>query len=1306
MRSPAPDTGTAPDTDTDTAPDTGTAPAPDSDPPDTDPPDTDPPDTDPAAVRPDSRGGWLRRLLPFVLHHPGNVALAVGAAIIGMVVGNVLPPLIEKVILDNVIVARSQPLAPWLAALIGAGIFSFGAGFVRRYRGGRVALDAMYDLQTAIFEHLQRLDFARHDEMQTGQLVSRANSDVTLLQGLLSFLPMTLGNLVTLVASLGVMLYLSPLLALVAVTAVPVIAVISLRLRSNVFPASWDAQQRAGEVAGVVDEAVTGVRVVKAFGQERRELDRLTDTARGLYSSRVRSVRIRATLTALLQVIPALAQVAVLALGGWLAYDRRITLGTFLAFSSYVLLLVAPVRQFALLVTIAQQAKAGAGRILDLLDANPLVTEKPAAEALATVEGAVRFEAVGFGYSRSQRVLDRFTLSISPGETVALVGPPGSGKSTVALLLPRFYDVSAGTVSIDGVDVADVTLDSLRHQVGVVFEESFLFSDTVASNIAYGRPDATPEQIERAARAAEAHAFIEALPDGYLTVVGDRGLSLSGGQRQRIALARALLTDPRILILDDATSAVDAGTEEEIHATLRRLMLGRTTLLIAHRRSTLRLASRIVVVDKGKVADQGTHEELMGRSPLYRRLLTGPGEDCEGEGDDLFARGPALAGGPAPTDPAPTDPAPTDPAPAPTDWDPAPRRIPFRPAAPTVAAKGGGGAGSWGVMLAPTPKLLATLETLPPANDDPHVDTEALRAHDPRFSLRRFAVPFRRPLGIGLGLVVVDTLLTLAGPYLVKTGIDSGVLHHSALALWGASAAYLVVTLLDGADTWVQGRYTGRTAERMLFALRIRIFSHLSRLGMDFYEREMPGRVMTRMTTDVDALGNLLQTGLISALVNLCTFVGVAAFLLVMNVRLTLVAFAVVPPLFVATFYYKRASQRAYSRARERIAAVNANLQENISGVRVSQAFSHERRNMTVFNRLAGDYRHARLDAQRLVSIYFPFVLLLSDVAAAVVLGVGAGLVQHRVVLAGTLIAFVLYLAQMFSPIQQLSQTFDQWQQARASMVKIGELMAVPISTPEAPDAVDPGRLGGALRFEDVRFAYPGSHELALRGIDLDIEAGETVALVGETGAGKSTVVKLAARFYDPIGGRVLADGHDLTSLDLAAYRHELGYVPQEAFLFDGSVRDNIAYGRPEATDADVQAAAEDVGAHDVIVSLPGGYGYQVSERGRALSAGYRQLIALARARLVDPAILLLDEATSNLDLATEARVSRAMGVLARGRTTLVIAHRLQTAQAADRIVVIDDGLVVEQGGHAELLARGERYAAMWRSFDLEAEAV
>ncbi|MEU3273374.1 ABC transporter ATP-binding protein [Saccharomonospora sp. NPDC006951] len=1220
----------------------------------------------------------MRRLAAACWRHPALVLLSLGAAIVGVGL-QAVSPLLVRVAVDDAVAGHTSRLG-WLAAvLLVLQSLAFGSAFARRYLGGRLALDVQHDLRQSVFAAVSRLDGGKQDSLRTGQIVSRSITDLQLVTGVLMQVPLSAGSVIFALLALGAMLWMSPLLTLIALIVAPAVTIVVATSRRKLFPATWSAQQRAADVAQQVEETVTGVRVVKGFGQESRETGKLAGTARRLFAERLRSARLAAVPTATTAALPAAGQVAVLAVGGILAMHDQISLGTFLAFATYVTALTGPARMLASLVVQAQLTRAGAERVYDIVDAQPEVRDPSAPKPMPEGKLDVRLDGVRFGYTRSEPVLDGLDLHARAGETLALVGTAGSGKSTISLLLPRFYDPHEGTISIGGLDIRETSLAELRRTVGVVFEEAFLFSTSVRDNIAYGRPDASEAEVIAAARAAEAHEFISALPDGYDTQVGERGLTLSGGQRQRLGLARALLTDPGILVLDDATSAVDTATEAAIHTTLRAVTRSRTTLLVAHRRSTLALADRVAVLDEGRVVDVGTAEELERRCGLFRELVGG--SEDGGDSVEEIHRTEALV--------------PDASGITPRLWTTSSAQDPSVAAGAPSAATAGARAS---LDVPPTPELLRRVEALPPAADSPRLGGIDPTTPDPAFTLRGLLRPVRGLLLGVIALVAFDALATVAIPALYQRGVDDGVRAGVESAVLIAAGIGALVIALDWFVVAAQTRLTARSGESVLYLLRVRSYAHLQRLGLDYYERELAGRIMTRMTTDVDALSTFLQTGLATAVVSVLTLTGIAGALLITDAGLALYVFAVLPVLLIATVIFHRLASAAYTEAREKVSAVNADMQENVTGLRVAQAYTREERSASDFASRSDAYRRSRLRAQRYVATYFPFVTLLSGIAEVVVLVAGASRVADQTLSPGVLLAFLLYLGLFFSPVQQLSSVFDGYQQAKVGLRRIGELLRTPTSVPQAdrPVAV-PAELTGDVEFDNVDFAYPGTGIKALECVNLRVPAGRTVALVGATGAGKSTVVKLVARFYDSTGGSVRLDGVDVRDYDLPGLRARLGVVPQEAHLFSGTVADNVRYGRPSADDAEVEAAVRSVGALDGIAALPSGFLQQVGERGRALSAGQRQLVALARAELVDPDVLLLDEATAALDPATEAIVLRATEAITRKRTTFVVAHRLGTAARADEIVVLDHGKVVEQGSHEQLLAEDGYYARLWR---------
>jgi ABC-type multidrug transport system fused ATPase/permease subunit len=562
-------------------------------------------------------------------------------------------------------------------------------------------------------------------------------------------------------------------------------------------------------------------------------------------------------------------------------------------------------------------------------------------------------------------------------------------------------------------------------------------------------------------------------------------------------------------------------------------------------------------------------------------------------------------------------------------------------------------------------------------------------------TLARLTAPYKTRTILSAVSLLGATATALAPPFLAKYAVDIGIREQDLEALWWIVGAFLLAGLANWGMSYLQTYLTGWVGERILADLRNKLFGHLQRLSLGFYERNRAGVIISRLTNDVEALDQLVTDGVTSLVQNTLTLIGTAILLFVLDWRLALATLAVIPLMGIATAIFRIRSSRAYRAVRERLGLVTATLAEDIAGMRMVQAFTREEQNTRNFRAVAERYRDSNMETVVLNGLYFPFVDLLSSVALAVVLGYGGYLFFDGSVTIGTLFAFMLYVQNFFDPVQQLSQLYNTFLSATAALDKIMDVMDEEPEVLDRPGAEELPEVEGNVRFEGVRFSYRTGPEV-LHGLDLDVPAGTTVALVGHTGAGKSTIAKLLARFYDPTDGRITIDGHDLRDVTQASLRRQLGIVPQEGFLFAGTVTENIAFGRPDAAPDEILRAAQAIGAHDFILRLEEGYETQLGERGSRLSLGQRQLIALARALLADPRILILDEATSSVDIGTERKIEQALRLLLAGRTAFIIAHRLSTIRDADLIVVLEHGEIIEQGSHDELLQRRGLYTSLY----------
>ena len=1123
-------------------------------------------------------------------------------------------------------------------------ILSYWQSYLSEYLSQKVA----YDLRNQFYNHLQRLSYAFHDRSQTGQLMSRATADVEGVRTFVGFALLRGVYFLILLIAIPVLLFsLDWRMALISLSILPLISFRTIVINNKLRIVWAKIQQGLGTLGTIIQENIVGLRVIRAFASEESESQKFRRQASVIYDQEITANNLLAANSPLMSFSLLLAMAGILWYGGRLVVTNVLTQGELAQFLFYLVMLDMPVRMLGWLTTLYSRASASGRRVFEILDQKSPVTDKPDAIDLADVKGSVAFENVSFGYDSHAITVKDITFEAKPGQIIAFVGASGSGKSTLANLIPRFYDVTSGRITIDGIDVRDISLTSLRRHIGIVHQDTFLFSATIRENISYGRPEATQDEIIAAAKVARLHDFIQSLPDGYDTWVGERGITLSGGQKQRLAIARTILLTPRVLIMDDSASSVDTETEHFIRQTLAELPVGRTTFIIAHRLHSVEMADLILVLKDGQIVERGKHRELLDNNGVYHQIyaLQFQYDEEIKEATDLIEI---------------------------TEEETASLEI-TEPQLHSAGKK----------------RLGSSLSS----SDDVVYG----KPYDSRVVARiaRYFTPYKVALPLTIVATLLYTFSNVVNPYLVGVAEDRYILSGNLGGLNMIVLFFVGNAVLNWVSYYAQIRAEARLGQSILLNLRSQLFDHIQRLPVRFFDHNEAGRIMSRVQNDVGELGDFLDSGAFWVTGEIVSLIAIVIVLLLMDYKMALLALSVIPVLILFIMFWQIKARQSFIKVRQAISRVNGALQESISGIRVVQSLSREDINYRKFDEVNQAHFQANMDAIKMSAAMSPSVELLVAIATAIVVIMGGFGVFAGTILVGTLLAFILYIQRFFDPVRALTMEYAQLQRAMASGARVFELLDVKQETTDNGENIKPPVLTGDIKFEAVSFCYEPEVEV-LHNINLHIPAGKTVALVGPTGAGKSTVVSLIARFYDASKGRILIDGHDLRSLNRTSYRKQLGLVLQEPFLFSGTIRDNIRCGNLQATDDDIITAAKIVGAHDFINTLEKGYDTELEERGQNLSMGQRQLISFARALLPQPAILLLDEATANVDSYSEHILREGIQQLLKGRTTIVIAHRLSTVRDADCIIVLDKGKIVEEGRHEELLVRGGLYARLY----------
>jgi ATP-binding cassette subfamily B protein len=1114
-----------------------------------------------------------------------------------------------------------------------------------------------YQLRKRLFDKWTGLSAEYYQKQSTGDLLSHALSDVEVIREMASMeLCMTISGLSMLATAVCMMVILGDW-RLTAAALGPLLAIPLLvkALAPGLKQLSSRCQKALGGMTQTAEEIFSGIRAVKAFGNERVVFERFAGKVDAIVHERLNFVRQAALFEALIPLLANLSFVAVLGYGGYLCMTGVITIGGFIAFSLYVAMLRNPLVHLGKTCNLAQRCAVSLNRIAALLEAVPAVRNRESLPADVPVRGELRVEKLNFRYPGSgQDVLCDISFTLAPGETLGIIGQMGSGKTTLADLLLRLYDPPEGAVFIDGRDILDYPIEALRRAMAYAPQDGFLFSTTILENISFSDESANPARAEKTAITTDLHETITRFPDGYGTEVGERGVCLSGGQKQRLAVARMIYKEAPFRIMDDCLSAVDTATERHILKNLAHTEKGtgadrpsapQSTIIISHRLNAVRHADEILVLEKGHIVERGKHDDLVLKNGPYASMWR------------IQAGGAGAGSGEA--------------------------SVGIRPVAAHESDRPGTG-----------------FEERSFDETESEIREEERHAGGLR-TLLRYSGAQSGPLVLAFLLVITVMLIEMAQPYLIREVID----HYITVPRPDAGAAFLMVgvylatVLFAFALTFRQEIALQNPGIMIVRALRTNLFAHLQGLSLRYFDRHSVGRVITNLVNDTEAITRFFSHFLP---VNLRGFISLAVimiFMLELDVSVALRCFILIPLIALISFCFRIRLRAVNNQIRNCLSRVVSFLAENLSGMSLIQIFQQESKQKRKFDERNISLRDATERENHAALLLNCTSELLGDVALAALVWFGGCSVAGGTMSIGVLYAFIGYTRQFFRPINSITQQLNVLQPALVATERIASAIRTEPEVLERPGATPP-MLRGMVRFDRVSFAYARRLPV-LDGISLTIPAGSKTGFVGASGAGKTTLMNLVARFYDVTEGAVQIDGKDVREWPLEDLRNVVGIVQQDVTLFVGSIIDNVRFFREDIPVERVREACRLVGAEQFILHLPNGYDTVLPERGSSLSYGERQLLSLARVLVFDPRILILDEATAGLDPKTESTVREAVHRVSLGRTLMVIAHRLSTVRDMDTIVVLDRGRVVETGTHTELMQKQGYYRYLYLSGNL-----